>query len=45
MVDLLHGRGVRAQMVLDEGFFVIKDSPLTGAPFGFIGVAEKAMPL
>jgi len=41
MVDLLHGRGVRAQMVLDEGFFVIEDSPLTGAPFGFIGVAEK----
>ncbi|MEL7452049.1 MAG: M20 family peptidase [Pseudomonadota bacterium] len=41
IVDLLHDRGVRAEMVLDEGFFVIEDSPLTGAPFGFIGVAEK----
>lgn len=41
MVDLLDARGVRAEMVLDEGFFVIEDSPLTGAPFGFIGVAEK----
>lgn len=41
MVDLLDARGVRAEMVLDEGFFVIKDSPLTGKPFGFIGVSEK----
>ena len=41
MVDLLDSRGVRAELVLDEGFFVIKDSPLTGRPFGFIGVAEK----
>ena len=41
MIDLLHARGVRAEMVLDEGFFVIEDSPLTGQPFGFIGVAEK----
>ncbi len=41
MVDLLHARGVRAEMVLDEGFFVIEDSPLTGNVFGFIGVAEK----
>ena len=41
MVDLLHARGVRADLVLDEGFFVIKDSPITGSPMGFIGVAEK----
>lgn len=41
MVDLLDQRGVRAEMVLDEGFFVIADSPLTGKPFGFIGVSEK----
>ncbi len=41
MVDLLDSRGVRAEMVLDEGFFVIEDSPLTGRPLGFIGVAEK----
>lgn len=41
MVDVLHARGVRAELVLDEGFFVIKDSPLTGKPFGFIGVSEK----
>ena len=41
MVDVLHARGVRAELVLDEGFFVITDSPLTGKPFGFIGVSEK----
>ncbi|MEM9667917.1 MAG: M20 family peptidase [Pseudomonadota bacterium] len=41
MFALLDSRGVRAEMVLDEGFFVITDSPLTGKPFGFIGVAEK----
>lgn len=41
MVDLLHTRGVRAELVLDEGFFAIEDSPLTGKPFGFIGVSEK----
>lgn len=41
MVDVLHARGVHAELVLDEGFFVIKDSPLTGGPFGFIGVSEK----
>ena len=41
MVDVLHKRGVRAELVLDEGFFVIKDNPLTGSPFGFIGVSEK----
>ena len=41
MFQLLHDRGVRAEIVLDEGFFVIKDSPLTGKPFGFIGVSEK----
>jgi len=41
MVDLLDARGVRADLVLDEGFFVIEDSPITGKPMGFIGVAEK----
>ena len=41
MVDLLDSRKVHAELVLDEGFFVIKDSPLTGKPFGFIGVSEK----
>lgn len=41
MVDLLDGRGVRAELVLDEGFFVIENSPITGGPMGFIGVAEK----
>jgi len=41
MVDLLHARGIRAELVLDEGFFVLTDSPLTGKPFGFIGVSEK----
>lgn len=41
MVDVLHARSVRAELVLDEGFFVIKDSPLTGKPFGFVGVSEK----
>jgi len=41
MVDVLDARGVRAELVLDEGFFVIADSPITGGPMGFIGVAEK----
>lgn len=41
MVDALDARGVRAELVLDEGFFVIEDSPITGKPMGFIGVAEK----
>ncbi|MEM8636430.1 MAG: M20 family peptidase [Pseudomonadota bacterium] len=41
MFALLEERGIRAEMVLDEGFFVIKDSPLTGQPFGFVGIAEK----
>lgn len=41
MVDVLYSQGVRAELVLDEGFFAIEDSPLTGKPFGFIGVSEK----
>ncbi|MEO9968246.1 MAG: M20 family peptidase [Hyphomonadaceae bacterium] len=41
MVNVLHERGVRAELVLDEGFFIIEDSPITGRPMGFIGVAEK----
>ncbi len=38
---LLQSRGVRAEMVLDEGFMVVARSPVTGAAMGFIGVAEK----
>ncbi|MEM1106082.1 MAG: M20 family peptidase [Pseudomonadota bacterium] len=40
-VSLLKSRGVRPLMALDEGFMIIDPSPLTGAPMGFIGVAEK----
>lgn len=41
MVALLKDRGVRPEMVLDEGFFVISPSPVTNKPMGFIGVSEK----
>jgi len=41
MIDALAARGVRAELVLDEGFFIIEDSPITGQAMGFIGVAEK----
>lgn len=40
-VDVLKARGVEPVMALDEGFMVLNPSPLTGAPMGFIGVAEK----
>jgi len=40
-VSLLKSRGVEPVMALDEGFMVLNPSPLTGAPMGFIGVAEK----
>jgi len=40
-VALLKSRGVRPEMVLDEGFFVISPSPLSGKTMGFIGIAEK----
>lgn len=40
-VALLQARGVEPIMALDEGFMIVDPSPLTGAPMGFIGVAEK----
>ncbi|MEO0784166.1 MAG: M20/M25/M40 family metallo-hydrolase, partial [Pseudomonadota bacterium] len=40
-VELLQSRGVSPIMALDEGFMIVDPSPLTGAPMGFIGVAEK----
>ncbi|MEL6661536.1 MAG: M20 family peptidase [Pseudomonadota bacterium] len=40
-VELLKSRGVSPIMALDEGFMIVDPSPLTGAPMGFIGVAEK----
>jgi len=40
-VELLKSRNVSPVMALDEGFMIIDPSPLTGAPMGFIGVAEK----
>ncbi len=40
-VALLKSRGLKPAMVLDEGFMVVDDSPLTGKRMGFIGVAEK----
>ncbi|MAP95298.1 MAG: hypothetical protein CMK07_10145 [Ponticaulis sp.] len=40
-VALLKSRGVRPEMVLDEGFMIVDPFPLTGKPVGIIGVAEK----
>lgn len=40
-VELLRARKVVPDMVLDEGFMVLADFPLTGRPAGVIGVAEK----
>jgi carboxypeptidase PM20D1 len=40
-VELLRARQVVPQLVLDEGFMVLADFPLTGRPAGVIGVAEK----
>lgn len=34
-------KGIRPEMVLDEGFVVMDPFPLTGKPTGMIGVAEK----
>lgn len=40
-VKLLKSRGVRPELVLDEGFMIIDPSPITGKRMGFIGIAEK----
>lgn len=40
-VALLKERGQVPELVLDEGFMVIEQFPLTGKPAGIIGVAEK----
>jgi carboxypeptidase PM20D1 len=40
-VALLKERGQIPELVLDEGFMVIEQFPLTGKPAGIIGVAEK----
>ncbi len=40
-VELLRARQVVPELVLDEGFMVLADFPLTGRPAGVIGVAEK----
>lgn len=40
-IALLKARGIRPVMALDEGYMVVDPSPLTGAPMGYIGVAEK----
>ncbi len=37
----LQQRGIRPEMVLDEGFYVIRNNPLTQKTLGFIGVSEK----
>ncbi|MEZ5937302.1 MAG: M20/M25/M40 family metallo-hydrolase [Hyphomonadaceae bacterium] len=39
--ELLKSREVDPFMVVDEGFFVLDDNPITGGPTGLIGVAEK----
>nr|WP_316627662.1 M20 family peptidase [uncultured Brevundimonas sp.] len=38
---LLHQRGVRAWMVVDEGSAIIEDHPITKGPAALIAVAEK----
>lgn len=40
-VELLRQRGVVPELVLDEGFMVLQQFPLTGRRAGVIGVAEK----
>ena len=40
-VAYLKAKGVHAEMVLDEGFFIISPFPLTGKTAGVIGIAEK----
>ena len=40
-VAYLKDRGLRMEMVLDEGFVVADPFPLTGTPVGMIGVSEK----
>lgn len=40
-VAYLKERGLRMEMVLDEGFVVVDPFPLTGTPVGMIGVSEK----
>ncbi len=41
MFALLKSRNVTPAMVLDEGFFVMENNPITGKPTAMIGVAEK----
>lgn len=40
-VAWLKAKGVRAEMVLDEGFVVVETFPPTGKPAGLIGISEK----
>ena len=40
-VAYLKSKGVRAEMVLDEGFVVVDPFPLTGKAAGVIGISEK----
>lgn len=40
-VEHLRQRGVRPGLVLDEGFMVVGEFPLTGKPAAVIGIAEK----
>ena len=41
LVALLKTRGIRPEAVIDEGMFVIEDSPLSKGAFGGIGISEK----
>lgn len=40
-VEYFKSQGIRMEMVLDEGFWVIDPFPLTGGRAGLIGVSEK----
>lgn len=40
-IDVLHARGVRPELVVDEGFMVVEDTPGFTSPLSYIGVSEK----
>ncbi|MGH1351055.1 MAG: M20 family peptidase [Methyloligellaceae bacterium] len=41
-IKLLKSRGIKPEMALDEGSFIIDKFPLTGKPMALIGISEKS---